>query len=230
GPDEADRAMEQLMRFLAILRRRWRVVTIMTVVALAGAAIAIMTLQPRWRASATVVLHLSGPQVLDKVQNITEDRDSRPLAYKEYYQTQREIIGSRAVAELALASLGLAQDPTFLGVAGIRSEPERVARAAEIDPVGRLRSMVFIEEIRGSRVLRIAADYPDPAVAADIANAIARAYLDYIDASHTRTGDAAKVNVEAERTKALAALRVAERALADFKQKHNINSISLTNH
>ena len=30
GPDEADRAMEQLMRFLAILRRRWLVVAVAT--------------------------------------------------------------------------------------------------------------------------------------------------------------------------------------------------------
>nr|WP_276603824.1 Wzz/FepE/Etk N-terminal domain-containing protein [Nannocystis pusilla] len=94
------------MRFLAILRRRWLVVAVITVLALAGAAIAITALQPRWRASATVVLHLGGPQVLDKVKNVTEDSESRLLAYKEYYQTQREIIGSRTVAERALATSG----------------------------------------------------------------------------------------------------------------------------
>ncbi|MDC0668465.1 GumC family protein [Nannocystis radixulma] len=227
GPDEADRAMEQLMRFLAILRRRWLVVAVITVVALAGAAIAITALQPRWRASATVVLHLGGPQVLDKVKNVTEDSESRLLAYKEYYQTQREIIGSRTVAERALATLGLAQDPVFLGIADITSEAERVAKAAEVDPIERLRGMVFVEEVRGSRVLKISADYPDPQIAADIANALAEAYLAHVDASRARTGDAAKANVETERAKALAALQLAERALSDFKQEHGISSISL---
>ncbi|MCY0987085.1 polysaccharide biosynthesis tyrosine autokinase [Nannocystis sp. ILAH1] len=227
GPDEADRAMEQLMRFLAILRRRWLVVAVMTVLALAGAAIAITALQPRWRASATVVLHLGGPQVLDKVKNVTEDTESRLLAYKEYYQTQREIIGSRTVAERALAALGLAQDPVFLGIADIGSEAERMAQAAEVDPIERLRGMVFVEEVRGSRVLKISADYPDPQIAADIANALAEAYLAHVDASRARTGDAAKAGVEAERAKALLALQLAEKALSDFKQEHGISSISL---
>ncbi len=227
GPDEADRAMEQLMRFLAILRRRWLVVAVATVLALAGAAVAITTLRPRWRASATVVLHLSGPQVLDKVKGVTEDNEARLFAYKEYYQTQREIIGSRAVAERALGALGLAQDPTFLGVDDIGSEPERLARAAEIDPIERLRSLVFIEEVRGSRVLKISADYPEPQVAADIANAIAEAYLGHVEASRTRAGGTAKKEVADERVKALARLQLAEQALSDFKEEHGISSISL---
>ncbi|MFY0535788.1 hypothetical protein [Nannocystis pusilla] len=173
------------------------------------------------------MLHLGGPQVLDKVKNVTEDTESRLLAYKEYYQTQREIIGSRTVAERALATLGLAQDPVFLGIADIGSEAERVAQAAEVDPIERLRGMVFVEEVRGSRVLKISADYPDPQIAADIANALAEAYLAHVDASRVRTGDAAKAGVEAERAKALAALQLAEKALSDFKQDHGISSISL---
>lgn len=219
--------MEQLVRFMAILRRRWLVVAVVTVLALAGSAVAITTLRPRWRASATVVLHLSGPQVLDKVKGVTEDNEARLFAYKEYYQTQREIIGSRAVAERALGELGLAQDPVFLGLDDIGSEPERLARAAEVDPVDRLRAMVFVEEVRGSRVLKISADYPDPQIAADIANSIADAYLSHVEASRTRTGDDAKSNVKNERAKALARLTVAEKALSDFKQQHGISSISL---
>ena len=227
GPDEADRAMEQLVRFTAVLRRRWPVVAVVTLLALAGAAVAITTLRPRWRASATVVLHLSGPQILDKVKGVTGDSEARLFAYKDYYQTQREIIGSRKVAERALASLGLAQDPIFLGVDQISGESERLARAAEVDPIERLRGMLVVEEVRGSWVLRISADYPDADIAADIANAVADAYLAHVDASRTRTGDAAKQNVENERAKALVALKAAEAALSDFKQNHGISSISL---
>ena len=66
--DEADRAMEQVVRFLGILRRRWLVLAVTTAVAVAGSFVAISVLQPRWQASATIVLHLSGPQVLDKMK------------------------------------------------------------------------------------------------------------------------------------------------------------------
>jgi len=197
------------------------------VVAVAGSFAAISMLRPKWRASATVVLHLAGPQVLDKVKGVTEDNEGRLFAYKEYYQTQKEIIGSRVVAARALGVLGLAQDPVFLGVDGISSEAERLAKAEAIDPIDRLRELVFVEEVRGSRLLRIAADYPDPQIAADIANAIADAYLEHIHQSRTRTGVAAADNMGTERDKALAALQVAEKRLADFKQSHGISSISL---
>jgi len=85
--DEADRAMEQVMRFVGILRRRWLVVAVSTVVAVAGSFVAISVLQPRWQASATVVLHLAGPHVLDKVKGVSDDNEGRLFAYKEYYQT-----------------------------------------------------------------------------------------------------------------------------------------------
>lgn len=225
--DEADRAVETLMRLLGILRRRWLVLGVTTVVAVAGAVVVLSIMQPRWRASATVVLHVSGPQVLDKVKGVTDDAEGRLLAYQEYYQTQREIIGSRVVAKRALGSLGLAQDPIFLGIDGVRSEPERLALAAKIDPVERLRELTSVGEVRNSRVLKISADYPDPEIAAQIANKVADAYLEYIQETRERTGKSAKKNVRSERQKALKELQQAEQAMADFKQHHGITSISL---
>jgi capsular exopolysaccharide synthesis family protein len=219
--------MEQVMRFVGVLRRRWLVVAVTVVLAIAGAFAAISLLRPRWRANATVVLHLAGPQVLDKVKGVSDDNEGRLFAYKEYYQTQREIIGSRVVAERALGVLGLAQDPVFLGVDSIGSDTERQAKAQAIDPVDRLRELVFVEEVRGSRLLRISADYPDPQIAADIANAIADAYLEHVTQTRTRAGVTAKGNMGSERDKALLALQAAEKKLADFKQDHGISSISL---
>src|SRR5688572_142971 len=195
--------MEQLAHFGRIMRRRWLIVSATSVLAITAAFAAISMLRPRWRANATVVLHLSGPQVLDKVKGVTDDNEGRVFAYKEYYQTQREIIGSRVVAERALGTLGLAQDPVFLGVDDIGSEAERLAKAETIDPIDRLRELVFIEEVRGSRLLRISADYPDPQIAADIANAVADAFLAHIHQTRARTGEAAEKNMSTERDKAL---------------------------
>ncbi len=226
-PGEADRALEQLSRLLGLLRRRWLVLVISSALAIAAALVTIQTLQPRWRANATVVLHLSGPQVLDKVKGVSDQGEGRLLAYREYYQTQREIISSREVAGRALASLGLAQDPVFLGVDSIGSKPEQLARIAEIDPVERLRKLTFVEEIRGSRILRINADYPDPEIAAEIANAIADAFLEYTQSRRSATGEQAKKNLTTERTKALADLQTAESAISDFLDGHAISSVSL---
>jgi polysaccharide biosynthesis transport protein len=225
-PAHAD-AIAQILRIASILRRRWLVVGVTTVLALAAAGLAITLLQPRWRASATVVLHMTGPQVLDKVKGVSEDAEARVLGYKEYYQTQRTIMQSRAVAERALAELGLAGDPVFLGIADIQSEPERLARVAEIDPVERLRELVSVEEIRNSRVVQISAEYPDPDIAADIANAVTAAYVAHVRTSRSSLGSEAKLNIEAERKKALEHLRQAEGSLEAFKKQNAITSISL---
>ncbi len=221
-------AIAQVLRVLAILRRRWLVVMVTTVLAVASAALALTLLQPRWRASATVVLHMTGPQVLDKMKGVADEGDSRLVGYKEYYQTQRMIMHSRAVAERALAELGLASDPMFLGIDGIESEAERVAVAATIDPVERLRELVAIDEVRNSRVMEISSEYPDPEVAREIANAIADAYLEHIRSSRTDVGSEAKSDIADERRQAYAAVEIAEKALQRFKDEYGIAAATLS--
>jgi hypothetical protein len=44
--DEADKAMEQLARFGSILRRRWLIVSVTSVLAISGAFVAISMLKP----------------------------------------------------------------------------------------------------------------------------------------------------------------------------------------
>ncbi|MEM7152489.1 MAG: polysaccharide biosynthesis tyrosine autokinase [Myxococcota bacterium] len=226
-PAHAD-VLAQVMRLLAILRRRWLVVGVTTTLCMAAAALAIMLLQPRWSATASVVLHMSGPQVLDKVKGVAEDAEGRVLGYREYYQTQRTIMQSRAVAERALAELGLAQDAVFLGIDDVETEAERQMLAEQIDPVDRLRELTHVQEVRGSRVVEISAEYPDPVIATEIANALADAYVAHVRRSRSRVGEEAKDNIGAERVKALETVQGAEKALEDFKRDHEITSISLS--
>lgn len=220
-------ALAQLLAILSILRRRWLIVTLSTALGLAGAAVAIQLLEPRWRATASIVLHMSGPQVLDKIKGVTEDAEARISGYREYYETQRTIMRSRTVAVRALERLGLGTDPTFLGIEQY-DDPERQAEAvAAVDPVEKLRERISVEEVRDSRVVEISAEYTDPSIARDIANAVADAYIDYVHRSRNRIEDSAKENIASERGQALARLRAAEKALETFKSTHAITSISL---
>lgn len=217
--------LTQVTRIFGIVRRRWLVVMACVIVGVAGSAMAIKLLQPRWRASATILLHMTGSQVLDKVQGVGEDEDDRRAGYRDYYETQRQIMGSRAVAERALADLGLAHDPVFLGIDGIDSEAERLELAARIDPVERLRALVKVTEVRNSRLVKIAAEYPDPDVAAEVANAVADSYVRHIEGSRSRAGSDAQDDIANEKQQAHARLDAAERAFEDFKRKHALSSI-----
>lgn len=227
APETEAGGLAQLWRFVMVLRRRWMVVVACTFLGLAAALAAAATLPRKWEAKASVVLHMSGPQVLDKVKGVTEDAEGRMLAYREYYQTQRRIMGSRTIAARALDKLGLATDPEFLGIDDIEDPEERRRAMAEIDPVERLRELVTISEVRNSRVLEVRAVYPDPQIAAAMANAVVDAYLEHVRNTRTRLGSDARKSLSKEREQALVALRAAEKALADFKQAHEITSVSL---
>ncbi len=218
----------QLVRLLAILRRRWLVIAVTTVLCIAGSVMALRMLQPRWQASASIVIQMSGPQVFDKVEGVGEDAQARMLGYKEYYQTQREIMGSRTVAASALEQLGLAGDPQFLGIDHLESEADRAAEAEKIDPVERLREMITVAEVHSSRIVEITAEYPDPEIARDIANAIATAYIDHVRDGRFSVGNKAKDDIQKERQKALLGVQTAERALETFKKDNQITSIALS--
>ena len=220
--------LAQLSRLLLILRRRWLVIAATTVVCIAASVGVLRLLKPRWQSSASIVLHMSGPQVLDKVEGVGEDAQARLLGYKEYYQTQRQIMSSRTVAEAALETLGLASDPQFLGVDHIEDKTERAAMAQEIDPVERLREMVTVGEVHGSRIVQITAEYPDPIVARNIANAVAETYIAHVREGRSKVGREAKEDIAEERGKALGNVRDAERDLEAFKKDNRITSIALS--
>jgi len=212
---------------LAILGRRWLVITVTTVLAVALGVLAVSLLRPEWRATATLVVNPSGPQVLDKVRGVNQEESNDRLAYKQYFETQREIISSRKVAEAAIARLGLADDPTFLGTDRIRDAEQRERAELSTDPVARLQGMITVEEVRGSRVIAISAEYPDPEVARDIANEVSRAYLSHISRRRSDTGARAKTDLGAELATADAELQAAEKALEQFMRDNRITSISL---
>lgn len=224
---EATDALDALLRLLAILGRRWLVLTVTTALAVAIGVLAISLLRPQWRATATLVVNPSGPQVLDKVQGVNEDDSVDRQGYKQYFETQREIISSRKVSEAAIAKLALADDATFLGTDGIRDAELREQAEAAIDPVARLQSMISVEEVRGSRVMAISVEYPDPEIARDIANEVAKAYLAHITRRRSDTGDKARTDLEVELANADAELQAAEKALELFKRENKITSISL---
>lgn len=220
GPHEA---VAQLMRLLAVLRRRWLLWVATTGLCIAVAGLALRFVPERYQASASLVLHQGGPEVLDKVQGVGQDGTASEADYDAYYQTQRAIMASRAVAERALDRMGLLGDPDALRDA----DGPLMAAPPEADPVERLQRLISIHEVRGSRVVEITAEHPDPDKARDLANALAEAYLEHVRSTRRSLGRVAEDNLAQERSAAQQRLRDAEQALAGFKEDNSVTSISL---
>jgi succinoglycan biosynthesis transport protein ExoP len=217
--------MSSVMEVLAILRRRWLRVAVTCVVVVVATLLGISLVERQYRAEVSLLLNPSGPEVLDEVEGIEEQLDAN--TYRHYYRTQREILSSRTVAAEALARLGLAEDPTFLGVDEITDETERAEKLAEIDPVERLRELIDIREVPDSRVVRVRIEYSDPELAAEIANTVAQTYVDHVSGERSDTGARAAVDLDKERAAARERLRGAEAALDQFKAEHEITTIAL---
>jgi succinoglycan biosynthesis transport protein ExoP len=224
-PPTGGSLLRPLLGLVEVLRRRWRIAVATTSLALVVGVLLLAVLPEQWRAETTLIVHPSGLEVLDEVEGLEPTLDSN--GYRAYYRTQREIASSRTVAAEALRRLNLADNPVFLGVDHIRDPIAQAEAAAGIDPVERLRERVRVHEIPESQVMMIRAEYPDPVIAAELANALADAYLDHVSGEREDKGNQAEVDVDVERKRAREQLRTAEGALDDFKAEHEITTIAL---
>jgi uncharacterized protein involved in exopolysaccharide biosynthesis len=82
-----------------------------------------------------------------------------------YSATQYEVIQSRPVLDMVIAQLGLKR--RIPGLAEVR-EPYRVVQG-----------MLSVEPKRGTRLVMISVEHPDPGLAAEVATATAHAYVKY---------------------------------------------------
>ena len=217
--------MNSVFEVLAILKRRWLRVLVTCAVVVVATLLVVSMIERQYRAEVSLLLDPSGPEVLDDVKGLDEQLDAN--TYRHYYRTQREIISSRTIAAEALDRLGLAGDPVFLDVDKIPEGPERDEAIAEIDPVEQLRELIDIREVPDSRVVRVRIEYSDPALAAEIANTVAQAYVDHVSGKRSDTGARAAGDLDKERVLARERLRQAEAALDEFKALHEITTIAL---
>jgi uncharacterized protein involved in exopolysaccharide biosynthesis len=145
---------------LRVLRKhRWLALAIFVVVSATG-TLYIYGQVPVYQATTTVLIDPEPPRVLN-IQEVT------PIGSptQDYYQTQYEIIRSRPVVERVVTTLNLRQRMPDL--------------AGSTDPYGALAGSIRVEPKRSTRLVLVRFEHPDPAIAADIANGIATAYIKY---------------------------------------------------
>ncbi|MGC3999837.1 MAG: polysaccharide biosynthesis tyrosine autokinase [Anaeromyxobacter sp.] len=202
-----------------IVRRRWMIVPFF----LATVAVtAFVTLRQTkiYDATCTIVIDLAAPRVLEKeqVQDVVESGTGGYWYSREYYETQYKVIASRAVAQRVADRLQLATNARFLGVPEGSVGPGNPAR----DPVGLLQKGLKIEPVKESRIVRLRFEDPDPALAAQIANGFAEAYIAENLSVKTTTTASASEWLEEQLAELEQKLDESGKALFDFKKAHDI--------
>lgn len=223
--DEAE-ALDLKGYWRVIQRRKWGVLGLAVFVSLLVTVIVFM-MTPIYSSTVTVLVEQNKSK-LASMDAVYGGSGSDQV----YYQTQIEMLKSRALMEAVVDRLKLTSHPlfnapaksSFLTSIGVgTSQPlvrdEQKARKAI---AGALAGMVTVEPSRTSQLIKIIVTSSDKEMAATIANAVADSYIELdLDARYKMTQKATSwMNVR------LVALKdnldKSERALQQYREQHNI--------
>ena len=206
----------------AVVRYRWWIV----VTALAATALAaLLTFRQPKVYQATVILEYDPNPISPLGSSVEDAGTSHYWMSREFFQTQNLIIQSRGVAERVVERLGLASDPTFFG----QEDTADWAPVPKETAAQRLQSMVSLDPIKDTRLVRLKVRDNDPERAATLANVIADTYIE--KTMEDRLGSTASAaewlaqQLESTREH----LSESEHALHEFKKQHNVLSVSVEN-
>ena len=192
-----------LRDYLRVLhKRRWLALGTFSAVVV-GTVIWTFAQTPIYEGAVKVLIDREPPRVVN-----IQDVQPTETASLDYYQTQYEIIKSRPVVARAIESLGLA-----------RRMP-RLAKAN--DPVASLLRVVKVEPKRNTRLVDIKVQDPDPQLAADVANGIAKAYTRYNLESKLLSTREALVWLSENMNELKAKVQDSEVALQKYREKAGI--------
>ncbi len=143
-----------------------------------GATLTLL-MTPIYTAQATLQIDREAARIID-----SEDVAPREnmTAGEEFFQTQYGLLRSRSLAERVIESLGLATSDAALEAMGIEApEAEGTAAAQAVRrraaALSSLQDNLIVAPVRGSRLVSVGYDNPNPVVAARIANGFAENFI-----------------------------------------------------
>ncbi len=225
--EQEEGELDLLIYWRSILKRKFQILQLASAIALLAAVIVFM-MTPIYVSTVTLLIEQNKAKVVS-----IEDVYGGVGQTKEHFQTQSEIIKSRAVAELVVDKLKLTTHPDFdpranksfikstlaaIGIAGESPTEDEVKKAVtEV-----LMENMTVEPVRLSQLVKVSYASPDKELAAKIANMIADAYIESdMDARYQMTQKAsAWLNQRLVGLKA--DLEKSERALQDYREREHI--------
>jgi capsular exopolysaccharide synthesis family protein len=148
------------------------------IAALVVGATVTLLMTPIYTAQATLQIDREAARVF----NAEEAPQENMLLGEEFFQTQYGLLLSRSLAERVIESLGLASSNEVLQSLGVEP-PEAGGTAAEqaarrrAAALKELQENVSVSPVRGSRLVAVGYDNPNPVVAARIANGFAENFI-----------------------------------------------------
>ena len=147
--------------YVDILRRRRDIALIFFATLVLVVTIGSFIMRPVYRATVMLLVDSESPNVLTTT-GMVELQSQNYFSYKEYYQSQAEILSSYGLAKKVFEEYSLGNLPEY-------------RRAKE--PVKKFLKTVKVEPVRDTRLLKLNVDDKNPELAAKIANRMAELYV-----------------------------------------------------
>jgi len=170
--------VDSLAEYLRGLRRRWKLVAVLTLVGLAAGVLHYAVTPPVYQAQATLQIERRSANSLLTSQFPWLDH----YFNLEFYPTQYRLLQSRGLAEEVARDLRLAEEPRFRPAAAARGDGAPSAgedRAVLGKIADRLRARLSVNPIRDTQLVEITYRSDDPEEAARLANAFAEAFIEF---------------------------------------------------
>jgi len=216
--------MELLLR---AIRKRWLLAVVLFCMCMVAGGFFYIKQTKIYRAVATVEIDTKATDVLDVQEVYTLGTASWQDVFT-YMDTQLNIIRSRYVLQRVVEKLNLANNMEFLGIEKLSpAEQEAFIVKNRPDPAEILSTMIVVERLKDTNLVKIACENKNPLLAQQISNMIAEVYVEQnverkllstrqaLDWLGDQTGDLKEK------------LEKSERDLYQYKRDNNILSISL---
>src|SRR2546430_16971660 len=162
-----------------INRRKWSIIGLALAVGLLTTLVA-FAMTPIYRASSTLLIESQPPNVVSIQEVYGLDTRSQ-----DYLATQVEIMGGRPIAETVVDRLGLIEQPAFRPqhdwqswLPGMQKRAGPSRQSERESAIGAYLDRLSIEPVRNTQLVRVEFESPDPGLAARVAEAHAKAYIE----------------------------------------------------
>lgn len=207
-------AIIDLRRLGSVLRRRWRVIALTSLLVVATVASIFLMTDRRYTAQAKVALERGGEQVVKVDQVVPQvDPDSASV------DTEVEVLRSAELAGEVVDRLGLAKLPEFNGREAPVPAPDATDRRRAISTV--LRNLTVKRE-GFSYAIAITYESGSPQIAAAVANGLSDTYVARQVRTKASATDRARVFLEAKIDQLRAQVLSAEAAVQAYRARNGI--------
>ncbi len=213
-----------LFGWRTLWERKWWLVLGLTVGVAFSLAITLRQ-RPIYRAECTLEYNPFPSRPLGRQVDDVAPQMFQVWRLAEWYETQNEIMQSRAIAERVVKKIGLHKDPDFMGVPQERRPSWTGATVREAVKI--LRSRLEVRRVPEARIARILVEDHDPHRAAVLANQIAEEYLERSVEMRLEATLHALTYLSQQLDRKTRELAEAELKLHEFKKRAGVLSVSL---